>query len=97
MAPLAKALKPVAAKVGKKLIKIGVHTLKDWVQQKNLNDAIQDNLRHAGVETANEVEQHINESQTGSGGRNKCKQQPIVTTAIPKKRKHHKHDCFDVL
>ena len=97
-APLAKTLKPVAAKVGKKLIKIGMHTLKDWAQQKNLNDAIQDNLHHAGVETATEVEQHLDapteeQQQHGSGRKHKHK---MIMTAVPKKRPR-KRDCFDVL
>ena len=73
--PLACALKPVVAKVGKKLIKIGIHTLKDWAQNKSINDAVQENLRCAGIETANEIEQSVDgtppviepETQEGSG------------------------------
>ena len=69
LTPIAKSLKPVAEKVGKKLIKIGVHSLKDWAERKNLNEAIQDNLRQAGIESANAVEQYIDspQQQEGSG------------------------------
>ena len=88
LAPMAKALKPVAAKVGKKLTKISMNTLKDWAEHKNMNDAIQDNLWCAGIETANEVQEHI-DAQEVSGHKRKM--------PIKNKKPRCKHDCFDIL
>ena len=49
-----KAIKTVAPVVGKKLMKIGMRILKDYANQRNLNDAIQANLRQPAAETAND-------------------------------------------
>ena len=51
---IGKAVKTVAPVVGKKLVKIGMRSLKDWANQKQLNEAIQSNLRQAATETADE-------------------------------------------
>ena len=55
--------KPVASNVGKKLINIGVGTLKDWAQEKNLNEAIKDNLHQAGIDAVGDIKQHLEKQQ----------------------------------
>jgi hypothetical protein len=86
---IGRAVKTVAPVVGKKLMKIGMRSLKDWANQKQLNEAIQANLRQTAAETADqyldtgEVGGGPPEKQTGSGRRRRRKR------AAPPRR-----DCF---
>ena len=58
------AVKTVAPVVGKKLVKIGMRSLKDWANQKQLNEAIQSNIRQAATETADEyLDAHLKQER----------------------------------
>lgn len=80
---IGKAVKTVAPVVGKKLLKIGMRSLKDWASQRQLDDAIRSNMRRVAGETANEyLEDAPGEEldqpqkvppQSGSGRRRKRK------------------------
>ena len=63
---IGKAVKTVAPVVGKKLVNIGMQSLKDWANQKQLNEATQSNLRQAATETADEYLDKQPEPQTGN-------------------------------
>ena len=84
---IGRAVKTVAPVVGKKLMKIGMRSLKDWANQKQLNEAIQANLRQTAAETADQYldtgEVGGGPPQTGSGRRRRRKR------AAPPRR-----DCF---
>ena len=82
------AVKTVAPVVGKKLVKIGMRSLKDWAGQKQLNEAIQANLRQAASETADEYLDKPPPAQTGNGRRRK-RRHTLVATRCRKIQ-----DCF---
>ena len=81
------AVKTVAPVVGKKLVKIGMRSLKDWANQKQLNEAIQSNLRQAASETADEYLDKA-PAQTGNGRRRKRRHTLVAT------RGRKIQDCF---
>ena len=66
---IGKAVKTVAPVVGKKLVKIGMRSLKDWANQKQLNEAIQSNLKQVASETADDYLDKLGDAQTGNGRR----------------------------
>ena len=88
------AVKTVAPVVGKKLMKIGMRSLKDWAQQKQLNEAIQANLRQAATETADEYldKPPPPAAQTGNGRRRRKRRHTLV--AIRQGGAGRKRDCF---
>ena len=92
---IGKAVKTVAPVVGKKLLKIGMRSLKDWASQRQLDDAIQSNLRRAATETADEYlgdqPQPIH-PQSGNGRRRK---KPAALTNIKKVKRRRIRDIFD--
>jgi len=85
---IGKAVKTVAPVVGKKLVKIGMRSLKDWANQKQLNEAIQSNLRQAATETADEYLEKPADApaQTGNGRRRKRKRILVAKRDIFSKR-----------
>ena len=72
-----KAVKTVAPVVGKKLVKIGMRSLKDWANQKQLNEAIQANLKRAASETADE---YLDPNKTAPPQKGGCKRQKCAVT-----------------
>ena len=88
---IGKAVSTVAPVVGKKLVKIGMRSLKDWANQKQLNEAIQSNLRQAASETADE---YLDKppAQTGNGRRRRKRRHTLV--AIRQGGAGKKRDCF---
>ena len=81
------AVKTVAPVVGKKLMKIGMRSLKDWASQKQLNEAIQPNLRQVANETADDYLEPP-PAQSGNGRRRKRRHTLVAT------RGRKIQDCF---
>ena len=86
---------------GKKLMKIGMQSLKDWAIQKQLNEAIQANLRSVAAETADEYADGgppdpsqgaaAVARQAGSGRRRRKRS---MLMPIPPKRRRRYNDIF---
>jgi adenylosuccinate synthase len=85
------AVKTVAPVVGKKLMKIGMRSLKDWAQQKQLNEAIQSNLRQVANETADDYLEPQPAAQAGNGRRRRKRRHTLVAV---RGRKTQIRDCF---